>query len=158
MRIIKNPIFMFTLGAIIFGSIGVYAAKEIFASNVSYEPSDTTWKKANGEDITNVSDAIDELYNKAKSKPNIINLNGTSSVRSQESHTYDVSYIEGYENFTADNFLYSFISLRWVGNANGIDPTNINYDNITGIVTFPATIGGGNGTMLDIEYYPILVY
>ena len=46
----------------------VYAAREIFASNVSYEPSDTTWKKTNGEDIENVEDAINELYTKAGSE------------------------------------------------------------------------------------------
>ena len=149
-KIIKNPIFTFILGALIFGGIVGVSAYTIFANDIGYTPNDTTWKKSNGEDITNVKDAIDELYTKANSKSNIINLNGTSTVRSKESHIYDVSYIQGYENFTADNFLYSFVDLRWVGSSNNIAPTNISYDNNTGIVTFPATIVGSTGAMLDI--------
>ena len=92
-KIIKNPIFTFILGAVIFGGIVGVSAYTIFANDIGYTPKDSTWKKSNGEDITNVKDAIDELYNKANSKSNIINLNGTSSVRSKESHIYDVSYM-----------------------------------------------------------------
>ena len=61
----KSNIFSFLLGAIIFGGITGVAAYSIFADNIGYTPSDTTWKKANGEAIENVKDAIDELYTKA---------------------------------------------------------------------------------------------
>lgn len=61
-KIIKNNIFGFILGAIIFGSIVGVSAYTIYANNIGYTPSDTTWKKANGEDITNVEEAINELY------------------------------------------------------------------------------------------------
>ena len=60
----KSNIFSFLLGAIIFGGIGVVSAYTIFANDIGYTPKDSTWKKANGEDITNVKDAIDELYSK----------------------------------------------------------------------------------------------
>ena len=58
----KGYIFSFILGAIVFGSVGTYAAYSVLADNIGYTPKDTTWKKANDEDITNVKDAIDELY------------------------------------------------------------------------------------------------
>lgn len=61
----KSNIFAFILGAIIFGSIGVVSAYTIFANDIGYTPKDTTWKKSNGEDITNVQDAIDILYDKS---------------------------------------------------------------------------------------------
>ncbi len=53
-KILNNSLFAFILGAIIFGSIGVYAASKIYANNISYE-SDKSTK-------TNVADSLDELY------------------------------------------------------------------------------------------------
>ena len=64
-KIIKNPIFTFILGALIFTGITSVAAYSILANDIRYTPKDSTWKKSNGEDITNVKDAIDELYSKA---------------------------------------------------------------------------------------------
>ena len=61
-KIIKNPIFIFILSAIIFGSMGVALAATILAKDVSYTPSNTNWK------VDNVGDAIDELYNNYKNK------------------------------------------------------------------------------------------
>ena len=61
----KKGIIGFVLGAIIFGGIVGVSAYTIFANDIGYTPNDTTWKKSNGEDITNVKDAIDDLYTKA---------------------------------------------------------------------------------------------
>ena len=72
-KIIKNPIFTFILGALIFGGIGVVSAYTILANDIRYTPKDTTWKKSSGEDITNVQDAIDELYNKTSSSSSLLN-------------------------------------------------------------------------------------
>jgi len=58
----KSNIFSFILGAIIFGGIVGVSAYTILANDIGYTPSDSTWKKSNGDDITNVKDAIDELY------------------------------------------------------------------------------------------------
>ena len=58
----KSNIFSFLLGALIFTGITSVAAYTILAKDIEYTPSDSTWKKSNGEDITNVKDAIDELY------------------------------------------------------------------------------------------------
>ena len=70
-KIIKNPIFTFILGALIFGGIVGVSAYTIFANDIGYTPKDSTWKKSNGEDITNVKDAIDELYSKANTSKNL---------------------------------------------------------------------------------------
>lgn len=64
-KIIKNNLLGFIIGGIVFSSMGVVLAYAVLAKDVSYTPKDSSWKKSNGEDITNVKDAIDELYNKA---------------------------------------------------------------------------------------------
>ena len=58
-KIIKNPIFTFILGAIIFSGIISVAAYNIFANDIGYTPKDKTWK------VDNVKDAIDELYTRS---------------------------------------------------------------------------------------------
>ena len=63
-NIFKSRIFAFIFGAVIFSGITGVAAYSMFAKDIKYTPKDTTWKKANGEAITNVEEAIDELYNK----------------------------------------------------------------------------------------------
>ena len=62
----KSNIFAFILGAIIFGSIGVIATNYV-ANDVNFTPKDTAWKKEDGTDITNVKDALDNLYNRNNS-------------------------------------------------------------------------------------------
>ena len=142
MKILKSRIFQLALTAIIFTGIGAYA-NDLFAEDIAYKN-------------TTVSKALDDLYQKANY--HYISLSGSTSVRSNSSHSYDVSYIEGYENFTSANFVYSFLRIRWVGTSPSVDITSITYDNTTGIVTFPGNIGGTQGSMIDIEYYPILIY
>ena len=58
-KIIKSRIFIFVLTAIIFTSIGVYAANTYKASEVLYTSSDGT--------SMNVQDALNDLYNKKSS-------------------------------------------------------------------------------------------
>lgn len=73
-RIIKNPIFTFILGTLIFGGIVGVSAYTIFANDIGYTPKDSTWK------VDNVKDAIDELYNKANtSKTVCMLLSGTKN-------------------------------------------------------------------------------
>ena len=54
-KIIKNPIFTFILGAIIFGSIGSVVAYNYNAKDIGYTPSDNTWE------VNNVGDALKDL-------------------------------------------------------------------------------------------------
>ena len=63
-KIFKNPIFTFILGAVLFSGITAVSAYTILANDIGYTPKDSTWKKSNGEDITNVGEAIDGLYEK----------------------------------------------------------------------------------------------
>ena len=60
-RIIKNNLFGFIVGALVFGGVGVAYAANVLSSNVSY--SNTNSKMG----ASNVSDALDELYEMAKS-------------------------------------------------------------------------------------------
>ena len=60
-RIIKSRVFVFILGAILFSSITVFASSYL-AKDISFTPKNTNWKKEDGTDITNVKDALDELY------------------------------------------------------------------------------------------------
>ena len=61
-KFFKSRIFSFILGAIIFSGITSVAAYSLFAESVGYTPAHTSWKKSNGEDITNVKEALDELF------------------------------------------------------------------------------------------------
>ena len=60
-RILKNPIFMFAIGALIFGSVGVFAAATLGSENVNYD------NIKNHSSKTTVQDAIDDLYDKTSS-------------------------------------------------------------------------------------------
>lgn len=71
-KAIKNPIFIFILSAIIFGSMGVVISATILAKDVSYTPSNTNWK------VDNVGDAIDELYNNYKNKISTLQITNDS--------------------------------------------------------------------------------
>lgn len=62
-KIIKNPIFTFILGSLIFS--GVTYAATISANNVSYDNINSGLKDSNNNIVNNVQDAIDALYNKA---------------------------------------------------------------------------------------------
>ena len=58
----KKFIIGFILGGILFGSITLVSAYAIYANDIAYTPN---WKKENGEDITNLKEALDELYKKS---------------------------------------------------------------------------------------------
>ena len=60
-KIFKSKLLFFILGALIFSSATAFAYS-IVAPNVGFTPADTTWKKEDGEDITNVEEAIDDLH------------------------------------------------------------------------------------------------
>ena len=85
-KIFKSRMFAFILGAVIFGGIVGVSAYTILANDVGYTPKDTTWKKSNGEDITNVKDAIDELY--IKKQLSSVSLAGKESITGNTTMTY----------------------------------------------------------------------
>ena len=61
-RFLKSRIFTFILGAVIFSCITLVSAYSLFANNVGFNPTDNTWKNDDDNDITNVQDALDDLY------------------------------------------------------------------------------------------------
>ena len=65
LKIIKHNVLGFIVGAVMFGSLGVYAATVILGSNVVYDNASSKLTS------TNVQDAIDELYNKTFVKKKI---------------------------------------------------------------------------------------
>lgn len=63
---IKNNLKVFVtmiITTIIVGSVSVYAASQYFAKDITFTPTNENFKKENGEAITNVEDALNELYN-----------------------------------------------------------------------------------------------
>ena len=62
----KKFILGFILGAILFTGVGVFAIT-MFARDVKYTPTNTSWKKEDGSDILNVYDALEDLYIKNSS-------------------------------------------------------------------------------------------
>ena len=58
-KILKNPIFTFVLGMILFGSMGVVYGINVASEDVSYDKSTSA---SYGATKTNVKEAIDELY------------------------------------------------------------------------------------------------
>ena len=74
-RMIRNNIFFFILGALIFGGISVVFAYTMVASKVDYRPLNENW------DVNNVNDALDDLYSINKDNSTIrFNANGGSSL------------------------------------------------------------------------------
>ena len=141
-KIRKGYIFSFLLGAIIFGGIVGVSAYTIFANDIGYTPKDTTWKKSNGEDITNVKDAIDELHSKADQKMILIkdNLSGQATVDVDVKPFYD-----NYEELTSDDFILILTNMGWANSgSSGEAYPSVSYNSNTGIATVtPGYMGWG---------------
>ena len=161
-KFIKNNIIGFILGAVIFSSITV-AAYSILANDIGYTPSDSTWKKSNGEDITNVKDAIDELYNKSATYKNLILIEESFQLDSTHYGTYlkniDVSGYANYKYFTVDDFYIVINGVR-AASSGGSDVTSLvnftkNYDSDNGILTItaPYQIYSNVGVWFDLSVY-----
>lgn len=71
-KIFKSRIFIFILGAIIFGSIGSVVAYNYNAKDIKYTPSDSSWN------VKTVEDSLKELYSNRNSTLNF----------------YDAEYVE----------------------------------------------------------------
>ena len=142
-KIIKSRIFLVIICGLIFTSFGIYAANTYKASDVVYNASDGT--------SMNVNDALNELYNKNESNLKVYYL-GTGT-------SYDLSKIDGYQNFTIDNFIIEFVSMgdyvfatHWSGVSEYTGSSSVSisktYDSSTGKLTIGNISGslktGGN--------------
>ena len=125
----KKLIIGFILGGLIFGSIGIYAAS-YYAKDVSYEPSDASWE------VNNVDEAINSLYSMkqeldtlksvgdatsddiAEGKTAVVKGNLVTGTKSDSTtviylgtgNSFNLTSYEGYEKFTADNFIVEVYS------------------------------------------------
>ena len=70
-KFLRSRIFSFILGVVVTSGITTVLAFSFLASDVGYTPADSTWKKQAGGDITNVSEAIDELRSSQKKYDNL---------------------------------------------------------------------------------------
>lgn len=61
-KLFNNSLFTFIIGAILFSFIGVVSAYTTTANNITFNPN---WKKQNGDEITNVNEAINDLFLKS---------------------------------------------------------------------------------------------
>ena len=88
-RFIKNNLKVFVaivISGIVFTGIGVYAASQYFAKDITFIPTNENFKKENGEPIENVEDALNELYKKSIS--NFAVFTDWKSVSSWNDHAF----------------------------------------------------------------------
>ena len=112
----KKIIIGFLLGGILFGSIGIYAASYL-AKDISYTPENASWE------VSNVNDALDNLYKKANDNSAYIKYLGTGT-------SFNISELCEELN---------------------IDPTSLTEDNfIVGIQSIPSS-SGAVSTIVNTE-------
>ena len=100
-KIFNSRLFLVIICGIIFTSIGIYASELYKAKDVQYELTDASWE------VTNVSKALNDLYEDSKSNDSseiIVGMSMTQSITDTSSwnHTGVCSLI--YNNETLDTF------------------------------------------------------
>ena len=136
-KVIKSRIFLIIVLCIISCGIGVYAA-------VTYNATDVLYTSSDGTNMT-VSDALNDLYNENNNSIKVYYL-GTGT-------SYDLSKIDGYQNFTINNFIIEFVSMKvsvfatnWSGVSTYSGSSTVSlsktYDSSTGKLTIGKISGG----------------
>jgi len=168
MNKMKNYIIGFILGAIICSSITAYAVS-LASKDITFIPENENWQ------VTNVEEALDDLYSVADDKKcdttnskslYLISDNqafDTTHATTSYTYTYDISGYDGYQNLSIDNF---YIMINSYGpaayKANGSTSTNLrnfskSYDSNTGTLTVTAPLlaysSSGIGVWLDVSIY-----
>ena len=130
-RFIKNNLKVFVsiiISGIIFGGIGVYAANTYLAHDISYTPSNENFE------VSNVEDALNELYGSRKYAKKQINENPENFAQTQKQ--FDIKNLtDNYANLTNDNFFYTS---DFYVSGSGLENTismNLSYNPETGILT-----------------------
>lgn len=127
MKRFLNPVFTFILGALIFGSIGVVSAYNLFASNIGYTPKDSSWN------VDNVNDALDDLATKIK--PNYTDIyRVTPSFSEQTLSTKDKTLND---NITVEAIpsTYKNLTSNTTASASDIKTGKTAYDNNGNLIT-----------------------
>lgn len=102
-KVLKNRIFIFVLGGLIFGTVGVCAATYFASSDVTYD------NRESGLSSTNVQGAIDELYNTCQNLNDSITIGG-AIIKLNDSFDglYNDKYETGkytYKGSNSDNYV-----------------------------------------------------
>ena len=134
-KIFKTRIFTFILGFVVAGGIGVYAASQILASDISYK--DGT-----------VESALNDLYSKANNSIYYVGeLNSTVTDNGATTSTFDIKNIyDDYGDLTIDNFVFKISETlnHWcknLGITGGSNTLSESYDSSTGILTIVNAYG-----------------
>ena len=135
-KIFKDPLFTFILGVVLTSGIAVFAS-QLFASDIKYEPE---WKKSNGDDITNVAEAIDELYSKA---------NNTNTSQYDFTYTKKVSSNKIVINISGNDF-YGFNCKLNNSTINATDNKCI-FDNLSEDTDYNVTIVGTDNNLNTVR-------
>ena len=108
-KVLKNRIFIFVLGGLIFGTVGVCAATYFPSNQVTYD------NKTSGLESTDVQGAIDELYN-ACFPPTIIGgdglLENVDVVTSGDGYIYKGKNVNNYVTFNDEKAGWRIISIE----------------------------------------------
>ena len=143
--LLKSRIFMFALGAFIFGSISVYAYT-LNANEIQFTPNDSNWN------VNNVSDAINNMYEKTKEFTGEFYLSGFDIMEPVRVGYFDIN-VNGYKKIKIDvNFTYE-------------DPSAFDsYILVDGVKTNTITSTGSfdidvtNNNVVRIYYYELYGY
>ena len=122
----KKYLIGFTIGAILFGSIGVYAVTYFPGLNTTYDNSDS------GMTSTNVQDALDELYNVCippKAGDQIIEDNGLEKDPYECRYFFTGANPNNYVTFNGETAGWRIISVGCDGTIKIMKTANINTSN-----------------------------
>jgi len=118
MKIFKNSLFAFILGAVIFGSITAYATYKISSSDISFIPTNESWK------VDNVGSAINDLY--TNQNETIVNYEKTITSQNTKISNYESTINQ--KDSTISNLNSQITSLK---NELSNNSTNKSLDNFT---------------------------
>ena len=163
---IKNNLKVFVtlvISGIVFTGIGVYAASQYFAKDITFTPINENFKKENGEAIDNVEDALNELY-----KKNYENKSGSDFITVGSNYS---SNFTGNAEYIIVSDKYKYFNIKQSGSANGVSTikkcytnnwtssediqlnTVYNVSDCWAIVDYVKSNSGGTWSNMGIEFF-----
>ena len=121
-KFIKNNLFGFLIGGLIFGSIGIYGTNVYQSSAIEYSPTDASWE------VDNVNEAINSLHNLVNSS-SISKIAKDTSGNEASVHYYGARISSVTKTFNMNKgkytlFVFSTYNDIYSATATGGDTTN----------------------------------
>ena len=135
-KIIKNNLFGFILGILVCSGI-VYAAS-YYAKDVTYNPTDASWE------VSNVNDALDDLYTNIKDK----------EMELLWENTTNDGFVSG-GTIELDLSNYRYIVLELMNSTNNIILMRVNEDDTSLPYPNDTYIGGGSNPQIYSRRYTV---